>query len=219
MKAKRTRSYHTRGTKRKKMNPQVLIMAGGFVVLLIILLYLLFNVIFGGNEEKKTPDMSGTGIGIETPDPSFNVFGGVSTPAPAPTQDPFANIAVNLTPEPVIITPSPEPSYETLRDGSTGTEVKKLQQALIALGYLQTGDDDGNFGPGTTKAVKKFQQDSQLSADGLAGKQTLKLIYSKYGGNVEDLISGGQTGTTQTQTDTTDTNTTTGDNTILNQPG
>ena len=68
----------------------------------------------------------------------------------------------------------------TLHNGSRGDEVKKLQQALIDLGYLG-GYADGIFGLNTENAVRKFQSKNNLTSDGLAGKKTQAAIYSKAG--------------------------------------
>jgi peptidoglycan hydrolase-like protein with peptidoglycan-binding domain len=53
-----------------------------------------------------------------------------------------------------------------------------LQQALTELGYLN-GAADGNFGTGTQTAVKKFQEDNKLDADGIAGKMTQEMLFKK----------------------------------------
>ena len=58
------------------------------------------------------------------------------------------------------------------------TVVAAYQLALTELGYLN-GAADGNFGTGTQTAVKKFQQDQGLDADGIAGKLTLEALYQK----------------------------------------
>jgi len=52
------------------------------------------------------------------------------------------------------------------RKGDKGQEVKRLQRAL---GNLTV---DGKFGPKTEKALKAYQQTSQLGVDGVAGSQT-----------------------------------------------
>ena len=52
-----------------------------------------------------------------------------------------------------------------------GSDVKALQQALKDNGY-DPGQIDGVFGKKTERAVKRFQKDSGLSADGIAGKRT-----------------------------------------------
>ena len=55
-----------------------------------------------------------------------------------------------------------------------GADVVKLQEALkkagIAIGV------DGEFGPGTDKAVKEFQAKKTLTADGIVGAKTLALM-------------------------------------------
>lgn len=59
----------------------------------------------------------------------------------------------------------------TLRNGSRGEGVRKLQEALIKLGFL-TGKADGIFGNKTENALRKFQKSRKLSVDGLAGPKT-----------------------------------------------
>ena len=58
------------------------------------------------------------------------------------------------------------PSGGTLRRGSKGDEVKKMQ-AKLGLAA------DGDFGPGTEAALKKWQAENGLTADGVAGPKTL----------------------------------------------
>ncbi len=64
----------------------------------------------------------------------------------------------------------------TLRPGSTGSQVKKLQQALQEKG-LYAGKIDGVYGSGTTAAVKAYQKQKGLTRDGIAGKKTLNALY------------------------------------------
>ena len=66
----------------------------------------------------------------------------------------------------------------TLYNGCKGEEVKKLQQALIDLGYLG-GYADGVFGRNTENAVRKFQSKNHLNSDGLAGKKTQEILFAK----------------------------------------
>lgn len=62
---------------------------------------------------------------------------------------------------------------ETLsRFGSTGQEVTNIQTRLKNWGYY-TGNIDGVYGSKTVSAVKRFQQNNGLTADGIAGTQTL----------------------------------------------
>ena len=87
-------------------------------------------------------------------------------------------------------------TYSNLSYGSSGDEVKKLQQALINAGYdVGSTGADGKFGANTQAAVKKYQQDNGLSVDGIAGNNTLGKLYSTASTNT---TTG--TNTTQTQT-------------------
>lgn len=83
-------------------------------------------------------------------------------------------------------------TYSTLRYGSSGTAVKQMQTALVKLGY-STGGTDGKFGPTTEKAVRQFQKDNGLKVDGLAGNQTLTLLYDKADGTSSGGTSSGGT--------------------------
>tara|TARA_B110000503_G_scaffold68541_1_gene106982 strand:- start:1552 stop:2400 length:849 start_codon:yes stop_codon:yes gene_type:complete len=55
---------------------------------------------------------------------------------------------------------------ETVRKGSKGPVVKKMQEALGL-------NADGDFGPGTEKALMAWQTAQGLTADGIAGPKTL----------------------------------------------
>jgi hypothetical protein len=57
-----------------------------------------------------------------------------------------------------------------LRRGSRGQAVLDLQRDLAALGYRL--DADSAYGPGTAEAVRRFQAQHGLEADGIAGPQT-----------------------------------------------
>ena len=59
----------------------------------------------------------------------------------------------------------------TLRRGSRGSEVIKLQTALKELGFYKMSVD-GVFGKGTLAAVLAFQRANGLKADGIAGPKT-----------------------------------------------
>ena len=58
----------------------------------------------------------------------------------------------------------------TFRRNSSGSNVKILQQNLSKLGYNL--DADGEFGPATEAAVKKFQSDNKLEVDGIFGPKS-----------------------------------------------
>lgn len=56
-----------------------------------------------------------------------------------------------------------------LKEGAHGSTVKRLQRALGLA-------DDGMFGPGTTKALKRFQRRHHLNADCVVGHATWDMI-------------------------------------------
>jgi peptidoglycan hydrolase-like protein with peptidoglycan-binding domain len=66
-------------------------------------------------------------------------------------------------------------SYPTVKEGSTGSAVKQLQQLLTDLGY-DTGGVDGSFGPHTAAEVKDFQRANGLVADGVVGPKTWGML-------------------------------------------
>ena len=69
-------------------------------------------------------------------------------------------------------------TYTTLKNGSKGSDVKKLQQALIDAGYsVGKAGADGIYGSATASAVKAYQKANGLSVDGIAGNQTLGKLY------------------------------------------
>lgn len=69
-------------------------------------------------------------------------------------------------------------SYVTLRMGSSGAAVTRLQNRLIALGYLANGSADGKYGAKTADAIISFQRASGLVRDGIAGQETQSLLYA-----------------------------------------
>ena len=92
----------------------------------------------------------------------------LSAVAPAPTATP----TVKPTTPPASIQ-----TAITLRKGDANESVRQMQQRLISLGYLN-GIADGKFGTQTYRAVKEFQKANALTADGVAGKQTLAKLNS-----------------------------------------
>ena len=72
-----------------------------------------------------------------------------------------------------------EPSLQlqqgnALSEGDTGPRVRRLQRALAQLDYDVS--PDGAFGPATTAAVRQFQTDAGLDADGVVGAGTVRAI-------------------------------------------
>lgn len=65
---------------------------------------------------------------------------------------------------------------DTLKYGSTGAEVGKLQAKLKSLGYFKSNVTN-YYGSITKTAVKKFQAAKGIAVDGIAGQQTAKALY------------------------------------------
>ena len=73
----------------------------------------------------------------------------------------------------------PSTDKPTLRRGSSGEYVTLLQTKLIQRGYdLQPYGADGKYGAKTENAVKAFQKDNGLTADGICGKNTWSTLDS-----------------------------------------
>ena len=94
------------------------------------------------------------------------------------------------------ITPTPTPP--SMRLGFQGEAVRTVQRRLKELGYY-SGSIDGDFGAATEKAVKQFQADNKLSADGKVGEQTLAKLNDK---NVKTYKQAHATATPKTATTT-----------------
>lgn len=87
----------------------------------------------------------------------------------------------------------------TYSNGSSGSEVKKLQQTLIDNGYdVGSTGADGIYGSNTEAAVRKYQQDNGLSVDGIAGDNTLGKLYG-----TANTSGSTQTNSTQSTAPTT----------------
>lgn len=91
----------------------------------------------------------------------------------SPTPDPYSVVDfVTPTPAPVI------PYTKTLKyEESSGKLVKQLQERLTELGYY-SGRISGNFLGHTRNAVKAFQEQNALKADGIVGQMTWDALFN-----------------------------------------
>ena len=113
------------------------------------------------------------------------------TPAPSVTATPAPGTAdgSTATPTPQTGTTVPLSSVERLntevflRRTSRNGHVTRLQKALKALGFF-TESTTGYFGGATEEAVIAYQRARGLTADGIAGRATLRAIN-------EDIARGG----------------------------
>lgn len=71
-----------------------------------------------------------------------------------------------------------------LRVGSSGKDVTVMQQYLNGLGVVYTGVNrlsaDGKYGAATRDAVRRFQKQFSLNADGIIGQNTWNAIVAVY---------------------------------------
>lgn len=81
---------------------------------------------------------------------------------------PFINKVV-ATQEPDLL------DVESIAPGAKGEDVRTLQQFLLDAGYVKN-KPDGDYGPGTKKAVQAFQKANGLDPTGVADNETIKTI-------------------------------------------
>lgn len=129
-----------------------------------------------------------------TPAPQQNT---PAAPMGAVAPTPSTVVNVNTTPQTSETAPGATQNQSTpqsstlpntnLQPGSQGQDVKALQDYLSQHGYLtaeQIGNGSGTYGPQTTSAVAKLQQDLGLNPTtgaGFYGPQTQSALAQKYG--------------------------------------
>ncbi len=67
--------------------------------------------------------------------------------------------------------------YRTLRYGIDGEDVKRLQTELITLGYFNA-KATGKYRAATQEAVREFQKDNGIDANGEADPETQRILHS-----------------------------------------
>ena len=87
----------------------------------------------------------------------------------------------------------------SLREGDTGVAVTELQTMLKTLEYYY-GEITGHFGSLTKKAVRSFQDDEDLTVDGIAGINTINRL-RKLTGSTGSSVGSSSSGTTVSTTD------------------
>ena len=86
---------------------------------------------------------------------------------------------------------SPDARANGLMLGEQGETVTRIQQLLNKYGYLSSANVTGYYGEVTEKAVKSFQSNNGLTADGSVGRQTMNKLT---GSSVKKAGSGGSSG-------------------------
>ncbi|MEM5768282.1 MAG: peptidoglycan-binding protein [Bacillota bacterium] len=145
--------------------------AAGLVVTVAVLLAVLIP---GGVEAVAQP---GNGAALADADGIGPVAVSVSaSPETSASNEPSAAPSPTPSPSPEPTpTPTPDP---TLKKGDENERVQQLQERLIDLGYLDVDETTQLYGPATKYAVQLFQRQHGLEQDGVAGPQTLAMIYS-----------------------------------------
>jgi peptidoglycan hydrolase-like protein with peptidoglycan-binding domain len=67
---------------------------------------------------------------------------------------------------------TPKRSVRSSQQAPTPERYREIQQALIGKGYLQ-GEPTGEWGPDSVDALRRFQTDQNLTADGKIGSLSL----------------------------------------------
>ena len=82
---------------------------------------------------------------------------------------------------PVKVNPDPDALKRTLKRDMAGDDVKALQERLTSLGYSITDFelDRGYFGVATRDALKQFQKDLGLAADGVYNEDVHEVLWNK----------------------------------------
>jgi peptidoglycan hydrolase-like protein with peptidoglycan-binding domain len=76
-----------------------------------------------------------------------------------------------------------------LRPGARGTDVRELQKALRKAGF--SVKVDGQYGPSTVRAVKRFQRAAQLTPSGTVGRKTVAALTAAAQGASANVNNGG----------------------------
>lgn len=124
-----------------------LIAFGGAALLVLLVAGLAIGGVFSGGGSKGASDTTTTAPTTTQTQPTTTAPAAAALPAPA----------------------------TTLKPGDQGAQVKRLQRALKSLGYA-AGAVDGDYGTATQAAVKRFQEASKLTADGVLGPKTLQAL-------------------------------------------
>lgn len=176
-------------------------MLGGFSALLGLASIVLVIVLTRGGEEEAADS------------PGIRLASAANSSIVENQAEAFSDVVLDITPllldttsltPTAAPTPSPTPD-PTLKRGMDSEAVRELQERLMTLGFLALDESTTYFGPATEAAVELFQRqvnfaealDTTLKEDGIAGEQTLSILYSddapkyvvKYGMEGEDITA------------------------------
>ena len=168
-----------------RLDPQkrLIVLCGGGVVCAAIVAVIIIAIANGASAANAKADGSDTRTGISMLSAENDA---AYVPVPTPTLE-----------------PTPIPFDPTLKRGMEREDVEPLQLRLMELGYMADDEPTIKFGPATEAAVRLFQRqinftdtiDATLKEDGIAGEQTLALLFAadapryvvKYGMEGDDI--------------------------------
>ena len=153
---------------------QIVIVLAVLAIIAVIVIAILLVKAVGGSDEPSTTTPVTTATTPTDTTPADTTPTDTTPTDTTPTDTtPTNTTPTNTTPAGDAVTSVP--TEATLRAGDSGSSVTSLQKALNQLGY-DAGTADGNYGAATTAAVTAFQNDKNLTADGVAGATTLTAI-------------------------------------------
>jgi len=93
----------------------------------------------------------------------------------------FVVIEVLPSPTPVLTVPppnfTPAPTrIPLLRKGMQSDHVLFIQNRLVELNYLEADQTDGKYEDSTVQAIRQFQLNTRIVADGMAGNDTIEQL-------------------------------------------
>ncbi len=167
----------TQGIRKRlgRLDPQkrLIALCGGGVACAAIVAVIIIAIANGASAANANTDGDAALMSANTMGDAVNDAAYVPVPTPTPVP----------TPEP---TPEPTPFDPTLKRGMEREDVEPLQLRLMELGYMADDEPTIKFGPATEAAVRLFQRqinftdtiDATLEEDGIAGEQTLALLFA-----------------------------------------
>ena len=91
--------------------------------------------------------------------------------------DDYATLTESINETIEALYPAPPRTLVTLQKGSSGKDVKLMQERLNELGY-SCGTADGSYGNKSVQAISDFQTNNGLEVTGIADVQTQEVLFS-----------------------------------------
>jgi len=102
----------------------------------------------------------------------------------APVTPPGGEVKPPVVEPPIVKPPVVEPPAEQWPTAGTNQSTRPtvdIQKFLISKGFLAAGDDDGHYGPTTSKGAAKFQSSEFIDIDGAWGRTSDGLAFKPAG--------------------------------------